>query len=171
MINKLKQSIAEASDTLKEQANQLSDSLREQANQLSDSVNQLGDSVKEQANNLTSAVKEKAYGLIEDWLEIFPKLESYGLKITSFGLKMGINPTLEVELQGNSNAFSPDKVAKMLEENQQNNALSTIFKAVKTALDWHAKTGSDRHYKSIFLKVSVSITPEVMVYLGEPKLM
>lgn len=164
MINKLKQTLAEAGDNLKEQAAQLSDSVKEQATQLTDSV-------KEQANLMTSAVKEKAYGLIEDWLEIFPQLESYGLKITSFGLKMGINPMLEVELQGNSNAFTSDKVAKMLEDNKNNNALSTIFKAIKTAFDWHAKTGSDRHFKSIFLKISVSITPEVMVYLGEPKLM
>ncbi|MFN4144285.1 MAG: hypothetical protein ACK4GN_00560 [Runella sp.] len=152
-IEKLKQTLNEASDNLKEQANQLSAAVKEQANLLGDSV------------------KEKAYSMIEDWLAIFPKLESYGLNITSFGLKMGLNPTLEVELQGNSKGFTPEKVTLMLQENKGNNALTMVFKAIKTAYDWHAKTGSHCHFKSIFLKVSVCITPEVMVYLGEPKLM
>ena len=139
--------------------------------QIKKSLNDAGDAVKEQVNHITDSMKEKANAIIEDWLTIFPDLESYGLKIMSFGLKMGISPTLEVELHGNANAFSLPKIEKALAECEGNKALTTVFRTIKTTYDWHAKTGASHHFKSIFLKISISITPEIMVYLGEPKLM
>ncbi len=63
MLDKLKKSISNAGDAIKEQA-----------------VN-VSDAIKEQAGNVTDAIKEKTFLLIEDWLTIFPNLESHGLKI------------------------------------------------------------------------------------------
>jgi hypothetical protein len=153
MIDKLKKSLNDASGAVKDQ------------------VNTLTEQVSDQITTLTDSVKERANAIIEDWITIFPNLESYGLKIMSFGLKMGINPTLEVELQGNARSFSPEKIDAALADCQGNKALTTVFKTIKTTYDWHARTGANYHFKSIFLKISVSITPEIMVYLGEPKLM
>ena len=56
--------------------------------------------VKEQTSSLSEGAKEKTYQLIEEWLQIFPKLEIYGLEVTSFGLSVAISPALEVELVG-----------------------------------------------------------------------
>jgi hypothetical protein len=152
MIEKLKKTISGAGDVIKEQASNLSDA------------------VKEQANNLSDAVKEKTYALIEDWLKIFPNLEGYGFKVTSFGLCMALSPALDVELTGNANAFNIDKLNTIIEENKGNQALTTVFKAIKTAFEWHERTGSDRHFKVVLLKLSIKITPEVKVYLGQPLL-
>ena len=152
MLEKLKQTISHAGDTIKEQAGNMTDA------------------IKEQAGNMTDALKEKTYLLIEDWLKIFPNLESHGLKITSFGLSMGISPALDVELRGTAKAFTPEKLEKILEECKGNSALTSVFKAIKTTYELHRKTGTDVKFDALLLQLSVKITPEVKVYLGTPLL-
>jgi uncharacterized protein YjbJ (UPF0337 family) len=164
MLEKLKKTISHAGDSLKEQAGNVTDSLKEQAGQMTDTL-------KEKAGNMTDALKEKTYLLIEDWLKIFPNLQSHGLNITSFGLCMGISPALDVELRGKAKDFSVEKLEKILEECKGNNALTSIFKAIKSTYELHRKTGTDGKFDAIFVKLSVKITPEVMVYLGTPVLL
>ncbi len=157
MFDKLKKSINTASDSLKEQAVQLTDSMKE--------------SVIEKTTVLTDAVKEKTNQLFDDWLKIFPDLENYGLKVMSFGFCMGISPALDVELRGSAADFAPERLEEILGEVASNRALSTVFKAIKTTFNLHAKTGSNyHHFDVILIKLSIKITPEVMVYLGQPLL-
>ncbi|NBC06542.1 MAG: hypothetical protein GVY26_05050, partial [Bacteroidetes bacterium] len=66
MIDKFKQAINEASETLRQQAAQFGE-----------------------------GAKEKSYQVIEEWLQVFPKLELYGLKINSFALSVALSPALE----------------------------------------------------------------------------
>lgn len=158
MLDKFKKSINDATDSLKVQAAQLTDSVRE--------------TVIEKTTELSDAVKEKTNQLFDDWLKIFPDLENYGLKVMSFGFCMGISPALDVELRGSAADFAPDRLAVILAEVEGNRALSTVFKAIKTTYSLHAKTGSDHHhFDVILLKLSIRITPEVKVYLGQPLLL
>jgi hypothetical protein len=158
MLDKFKKSINEATDSLKVQAAQLSDSVKE--------------TVKERTTEFTDAVKEKTNQLFDDWLQIFPNLEDYGLKVMSFGFCMGISPALDVELRGSAADFAPDRLEMILAEVEGNRALSTVFKAIKTTYSLHAKTGSNHHHFDVILiKLSIKITPEVMVYLGQPLLL
>ena len=190
MFDKLKKSINTASDSLKEQAVQLTDSMKESVIEkttiLTDAVkektheltgavkektHELTDAVKEKTTELTDAVKEKTNQLFDDWLKIFPDLENYGLKVMSFGFCMGISPALDVELRGAAADFAPDRLEVILAEVGGNRALSTVFKAIKTTYNLHAKTGSNyHHFDVILIKLSIKITPEVMVYLGQPLL-
>ena len=201
MFDKLKKSINTASDSLKEQAVQLTDSMKEsviektmvltdavkektheltdavkeKTHELTDAVkektHELTDAVKEKTTELTDAVKEKTNQLFDDWLKIFPDLENYGLKVMSFGFCMGISPALDVELRGAAADFAPDRLEVILAEVGGNRALSTVFKAIKTTYNLHAKTGSNyHHFDVILIKLSIKITPEVMVYLGQPLL-
>jgi uncharacterized protein YjbJ (UPF0337 family) len=163
MIEKLKKTLSDVSGVVKEQAVNLTDAVKEQAGNLTDAV-------KEQAGNLSEAVKEKTYALFEDWLKIFPNLENYGLKITSFGLCMAISPSLDVELSGDAHAFTPERLEKILAECEGNQALTTVFKTIRTTYEWHRRTGSDKHFSIILVKLSIKITPEVKVYLGQPLL-
>ena len=157
MLDKFKKSINEATDSLKVQAAQLTDSMKE--------------TVIEKTTELSDAVKEKTNQLFDDWLKIFPDLENYGLKVMSFGFCMGISPALDVELRGAAADFAPERLTIILAEVEGNRALSTVFKAIKTTYDLHAKTGSNHHhFDVILLKLSIKITPEVMVYLGQPLL-
>ena len=168
MLDKFKKSISDATDSLKVQAGQLSDSMKET---VKERTTEFTDAVKEKTTELSDAVKEKTNQLFDDWLKIFPDLENYGLKVMSFGFCMGISPALDVELRGAAADFSPDRLAVILTEVEGNRALSTVFKAIKTTYSLHAKTGSNHHhFDVILLKLSIKITPEVMVYLGQPLL-
>lgn len=133
-------------------------------------ITNAGDALKEQATNVSDALKEKTYSLFEDWIKIFPSLENHGFKMTSFGLCVGISPSLDVEMRGKANTFTLEKLDKILEECKGNQALTTVFKAIKKTYEWHLKTGTEGKFDAILLKLSVKITPEVKVYLGTPML-
>ena len=137
---------------------------------LKKTISDAGDAIKEQAVTVSDAIKEKTFLLIEDWLTIFPNLESHGLKIMSFGLSVGISPSLNVELQGKANIFTTEILENLILENKGNQPLTTVFKAIKMTYEWHKKTGTKGRFDIILLQLSVKITPEVKVYLGTPKL-
>jgi F420-0:gamma-glutamyl ligase len=183
MFDKIKKTIADQASQIKEnaieQATQLKVATIEQATHFSDAAiekaketsTQLSVAVKEKANSVTDAIKDKTFGLVEDWLKIFPSLENHGFIITSFGISMSISPILEVELCGEAEDFSVEKLDTILEEVKGNNALTTVFKTVRMTYDWHKKTGGDCYFDKVYIKLTVGISPQVMVYLGEPKLM
>ncbi len=49
--------------------------------------------------------------------------------------------------------------------------IDKLKKLRNDAGDWHTRTGVSCHFKGIFLKTPLCIIPEIMVCLGEPKLM
>ncbi|MCB0376457.1 MAG: hypothetical protein KDD04_11105, partial [Sinomicrobium sp.] len=77
-----------------------------------------GEAIKDQTTSFSEGAKEKTYQLIDEWLMIFPKLEIYGLEITSFGLHVAISPSLEAELVGDHKKFTPERIQQILEENK-----------------------------------------------------
>lgn len=125
------------------------------------------DVIKEQTNNLSEGAKEKTYQLIDEWLQIFPKLEIYGLEITSFGLNVAISPALEVELVGDHKKFSQERLQQILQENKDSAALTSVFTTIKTAYTLHRKTYASLR-DPLIVKVRVKITPEINVIIGEP---
>ena len=172
MLDKLKKTITYQATNLKdsafERATHFSDSAKEKAKE---TTSQLSIAVKEKATNVTDAIKDRTLSLVDDWLKIFPNLEDYGLKITSFGISMSISPILDVELQGEAEDYSTEKLEAILEEVKGNNALTTVFKTIKLTYEWHKKTGGECYFDKIHIKLTVGMSPQVMVYLGEPKLM
>ena len=151
MIDKLKETLFQASEVLKEQ------------------TSNLGDAIKEQTTNLSDAAKNKSAQLIDDWLKVFRRLEEYGFKITSFGLGVAISPSLEVEMEGSSENFSLDRINELLEENKDSSSLSSVFRTIKMTYELHGKI-SNQKYEVVLVKVLVKIAPEIKVVLGEPKL-
>lgn len=125
------------------------------------------DVVKEQTNSLSEGAKEKTYQLIDEWLQIFPKLEIYGLEITSFGLSVAFSPALEVELVGDHKKFSQERIQEILQENKNSAALTSVFTTIKTAYTLHRKTYANLR-DPLIIKIKVKITPEINVIIGEP---
>ncbi|HFB99437.1 MAG TPA: hypothetical protein ENJ53_01400 [Phaeodactylibacter sp.] len=136
---------------------------------IKESLFQASEIIKEQASNIGDATKEKSQQLIDDWLKVFRRLEEYGFKITSFGLSVALSPSLEVEMEGDAKIFDLEHIKELLEENSSSSSLSSIFKAIKTTYEMHDKISSQT-YDVVLLKVFVKITPEIKVVLGEPKL-
>ena len=151
MIDKIKESLFQASEIIREQAGSF------------------GETIKEQSSNLGDAAKNKSIQLMDDWLNVFRRLEEYGFKITSFGLGIALSPSLEVELEGPSEKFTLERIKELIEENKESTSMTSVLKTIKTTYELHGRISS-QEYDMILLRVMVKITPEIKVVLGEPKL-
>ena len=123
--------------------------------------------LKDQAANLGEGAKERSYKLIEDWLQIFPKLEIYGLEITSFALGVAISPSLEVELKGNHEDFTQERLNEILEEHGKNPAMFSVFNTIKMTYNLHRRIYATLK-DPLIVKVKLRISPEIKVFIGEP---
>ncbi len=125
------------------------------------------EAIKEQASNIGDSAKEKTYRLIEEWLKIFPKLEIYGLQMTSFSLGVALSPSLEVELKGDHPKFSTERLNEILEENKGNAAMFSVFNTIKMAYSLHRRTYANLE-EPLIVKIKIRLSPEIKVYIGKP---
>lgn len=125
------------------------------------------ENIRQQTAQMGEGAKEKTYQLIEEWLQIFPKLEVSGLRITSFSLGVALSPSLEVELVGKHEDFRPERLQQLLEQYRDSTALTTVFTAIKTAYNFHRRIYADLR-DPLVVKIRVRLSPEVRVIIGEP---
>lgn len=130
-------------------------------------IKELSEAVQEQASTFGAGAKEKSYEIIEDWLQIFPKLELYKLKITSFSLGVAISPSLEVELVGDHKDFTQERLQEILAETKGSTGLNLVFNTIKTAYSLHRRTYATLN-DPLIVKIKIRISPEVRVFIGEP---
>lgn len=131
-------------------------------------ISTAGETIKEQATAIGEAAKEKGFQIIENWISILPKLEAYGFKTTYFSLAVSINPTLVVELQSDHTAFPIGRIEAILAENKGSNSpVNLVFTAIKTTLLLHEKSRIEA-INPLTVRISVRISPEVRVSLGNP---
>lgn len=133
-------------------------------------LQQAGDLIKEQASNLGDSALEKTYDLFEQWAYIFPTLDALGLKMQSFSVGVSISPTMEVFLSGNAADFTPDKLKPLQEEHKESTILTSVFKTMQTTYELHQKTEAEL-FEPIHLKITVKISPEIKVILGNPEML
>lgn len=137
-------------------------------NKILDGINEAGNVLKEQAGNLSGMTKEKAYQIIEDWLQIFPKLQAYGLRVTSFGLSIALSPALEVELMGKREDFTDERLIEIISENADDKATTLVMNTIKNTYRMYAKAGVPPQ-DPLLLRICVKIPPEVNVFIGTPQ--
>ncbi|MEM9823982.1 MAG: hypothetical protein AAF985_23050 [Bacteroidota bacterium] len=132
-------------------------------------LQQAGDLIKEQAANLGDSALEKTNSLFEQWAYIFPTLDELGLKMQSFSVGVSISPTMEVHLTGRAIDFTPDKLEPIQEKYQDSTILTSVFKTIQTTYELHQKTEAEL-FEPIHLKITVKISPEIKVILGDPEI-
>lgn len=125
------------------------------------------DTIKTQAGSIGDSAKEKTYRLIEEWLKIFPKLEIYGLQITSFSLGVALSPSLEVELKGDHENFPTARIDEILDENKGSAAMYSVFNTIKMAYNLHRQTYANLE-DPLIVKIRIRLSPEIKVYIGKP---
>ena len=130
-------------------------------------IKELTDAVQEQASSFGESAKEKGYQIIDDWLQIFPKLELYKLEIVSFSLGVAISPSLEVDLVGKHQDFPQERLQQILTEVKGNTALTLVFNTIKTTYNLHRKTYATLR-DPLIVKIKIRISPEVRVFIGSP---
>lgn len=136
-------------------------------------LDDLFNNAKKGLNDLASGVGgglgEKTMAVIEDWLEIFPQLAQYGLEITSFSMSVALSPGLNVELLGRHGDWSDAAIAQRLRDHKQDKALTLVFSTIRTAYRMQRRTKAPLR-EPLILKITVKLTPEVRVVLGQPLL-
>lgn len=125
------------------------------------------EAVKDQTTALSDSAKERSFRLIEEWLQIFPRLESYGFEMTSFALGAAISPSVEVEMTAPHGQFPMSKIQAIIEENKKTSGINTVFTTIRTAYQLHEKTSSPIR-EPLIVKIRIRISPEINVFLGEP---
>lgn len=130
-------------------------------------INDATETLRQQAAQFGEGAKEKSFQLIEEWLTVFPKLEIYGLEIRSFALSVAISPALEVELVGHHEDFRPERLDEIIKETRKNAALVSVFTTIRTTYNLHRRTYANLN-DPLVVKIRVRLSPEIKVYLGKP---
>jgi len=123
--------------------------------------------IKDQASNIGDSAKEKAYALIHEWMSVFPKLEEYGLEMSSFALSIAISPAVEVEMTGLHEQFTMERIDEILKECKQKPALQSVFTTIKSTYSLYDRMGKP-YTDPLILKIRIRISPEIRVYIGLP---
>ncbi len=142
--------------------------MKDKLNTLFEMAQSAGSNIREKAAAAGQAALDNTVQAIEKWLEEFPKIESYGLQVTAFSFTMGLAPSLEVELTGSHADFPPEKLTDILAENKPGSLTGMIFNAVKTAYRLHKKVAQTPE-EPLIVKIRLSLSPEISVFVGRPK--
>ncbi|MCP9237241.1 hypothetical protein [Lewinella sp. JB7] len=121
------------------------------------------------ASTVGEGTREKTNKLIEDWLEIFPTLSTYGLTITSFSMALALSPSLNVELLGSHSDWTEENIKERMANHRGETAILTVFTAIRTAYRLQRQTKAPL-MDPLILKIIIRLTPEVRVVLGQPVL-
>jgi hypothetical protein len=138
-------------------------------NEIQKAVSQIASTLKETLSDLGDSAKEKSLSVIDNWLDVFPELESMGLVITSFGVSLAISPGLEVELSGPAGLFDHGKLQEYRQKYEKDLQVSTVLRAIQTTKQMYHKLGK-KTSDEIYLKIKVKVPPEVGVFFGKPSI-
>ena len=114
--------------------------------------------------------RDKIEGLIYSWVNVFPELESHHLRVSSYGVNVGMTPSLDVELIGDPAIINEQSLPGIISDLGGNRPAVTVFRAIQKSIQWHRKMSIQTPYDRIYVKLLVSATPEIKVYLGTPVL-
>lgn len=128
-------------------------------------IKDMSDAIQEQASSLGENAKEKGYQIIEEWLQIFPKLEVYKLNMTSFSLGVAISPSLDVEMIGRHEDFTKERLQQIIAEVRTNAALSLVFNTINTTYALHRRTYATLK-EPLIVRIRIKLAPEVRVTIG-----
>ena len=134
---------------------------------LKQAIQEAGELLKDQASSIGEGAKERSYQLIDDWLQVFPQLELYGLEITSFALSVAISPSVEVELVSKHENFTKERLDQIIAENKGKATILSVFNTIKTTYQFHRKIYANLR-EPLIVKIRIRLSPEIQVFVGEP---
>ena len=123
--------------------------------------------LKDSASSIGQGAREKTQEVIEEWLKVFPKLEAYGFQVTSFSLGVSINPSLEAELRAQHDAFPPERIEQYLVDTRASTAMQLVFTTVKSTYGLYRKANLPLRGELI-VRLRIRISPEIRVIIGSP---
>lgn len=128
-----------------------------------------GELVMDKASEINDAAKEKVMSVIDEWVEILPKLMSLGFEMTSFGISMSISPCMLAELKGSTSDFTEERIKILLEQYKDEKSIKFFLNVIKTTLLLHKKTNASKK-NELIVRLEVKLSPEIKVFIGRPEL-
>ena len=130
---------------------------------------EINDAAKEKINEAKDMTKEKALAMVDEWVEILPKLKAMGFELTSFGISMSINPCMLAEMVGKTADFDDEKIETLLVVYKEDKSIKLFLNVVKTTLMLHKKTKAPMR-DVLIVRLEVKFSPEIKVFIGRPEL-
>lgn len=144
--------------------------LQETGDLVLDKAAEINDAAKEKLNEAKEQTKDKILSIIEEWVELLPKLMSLGFEMTSFGISMSFNPCMLAELKGNTADFTEERLIALIEEYKDEKSLKFFLNVMKTTVQLHRKTNAGMKDEMI-VRLEVKLSPEIKVFIGQPYLL
>lgn len=144
--------------------------LQETSDLVIDKAAEINEAAKEKLNDAKEQSKDKILSIIDEWVEILPKLMSLGFEMTSFGISMSFNPCMLAELKGKSSDFSEERLIALIDEFKDEKSLKFFLNVVKTTMILHRKTNAGMK-DEIIVRLEVKLSPEIKVFIGQPYLL
>lgn len=140
--------------------------MKDTLNNLFETAKNAGSMLREKATEVGQGAVDSTIAAIEKWLEEFPRIEAYGLKVSGFSFIMRISPSLEVELKGKHADFGPERLDAILAENKTTSLTGMLFTAIRTAYRLHGKI-AQAPQDPLIVKIRLSLSPEISVFIGK----
>ncbi len=132
-------------------------------------ASEMNDTAHEKMHEAKQNMREKVLSIIDEWVELLPKLMALGFEMTSFGISMSLSPCMLAELKGNTSSFSEEKIAELLELNKDEKSVTFFLNVLKTTLLLHKKTNASMK-EDLIVRLEVKLSPEIKVFIGRPEL-
>lgn len=133
-------------------------------------ASELNDAAKEKFQEAKEQTRDKVLSIIEEWVELLPKLMALGFEMTSFGISMSLSPCMLAELKGKTDDFSEERIKELLETHKEDKSLKLFLNVIKTTFVLHKKTNAGMK-DDLIVRVEVKLSPEIKVFIGQPQLL
>ncbi len=144
-------------------------SLQETSDIVIEKASELNDAAKEKFHEAKEQTKDKVLSIIEEWVELLPKLMALGLEMTSFGISMSLSPCMLAELKGKTDDFNEERITELLEIHKEDKSIRLFLNVIKTTFVLHKKTNAGMK-DDLIVRVEVKLSPEIKVFIGQPQL-
>jgi len=143
--------------------------LQETGDIVVEKASELNDTAKEKFQEAKEQTRDKVLSIIEEWVELLPKLMALGFEMTSFGISMSLSPCMLAELKGKTDDFSEERIKELLEIHKEDKSLKLFLNVIKTTFVLHKKTNAGMK-DDLIVRVEVKLSPEIKVFIGQPQL-
>lgn len=133
-------------------------------------ASELNDAAKEKFQEAKEQTRDKVLSIIEEWVELLPKLMALGFEMTSFGISMSLSPCMLAELKGKTDDFSEERIKELLATHKEDKSLKLFLNVIKTTFVLHKKTNAGMK-DDLIVRVEVKLSPEIKVFIGQPQLL
>ncbi len=144
--------------------------LQETGDIVVEKASELNDAAKEKFQEAKEQTRDKVLSIIEEWVELLPKLMALGFEMTSFGISMSLSPCMLAELKGKTDDFSEERIKELLETHKEDKSLKLFLNVIKTTFVLHKKTNAGMK-DDLIVRVEVKLSPEIKVFIGQPQLL